>query len=95
VRDLESKTIQRGRGSKSLIEQYRQYNANHKFHFSKLRGIMLLVNKDLLSAELVKEIKEELDYYMDAYDDEDYIQAYDEDMFYENLGLDELDVVNV
>jgi hypothetical protein len=32
---------------------------------------------------------------MDAYDDEDYIQAYDEDMFYENVSLVEFDVVYV
>jgi CCR4-NOT transcription complex subunit 3 len=97
-RDVEIERLGAGKGkksNKSLIEQYQQYNANHKFHISKLEGIMRLVNNDLLSAELVDEIKEELDYYMDAYDDEDYIQAYDEDMFYENLGLDELDVVNV
>mmetsp|Transcript_11649 Transcript_11649/g.16775 ORF Transcript_11649/g.16775 Transcript_11649/m.16775 type:complete len:696 (-) Transcript_11649:38-2125(-) len=97
-RDVEIERLSAGKGkktNKSLIDQYNQFNANHKFHISKLEGIMRLVNNDLLAAELVDDIKEELDYYIDAYDDEDYMQAYDEDMFYENLGLDELDVVNV
>jgi hypothetical protein len=94
-RDVQIKRLGAGKGNKSLIEQYQQYNANHKFHISKPEGIMPLVNNDLLSAELVDEIKEELDHYMDAYDDKDYIQAYDQDMFYENLCLVEFDVVNV
>ncbi len=97
-RDVEIEQLGAGKGkksNKSLFEQYQQYNANHKFHISKLEGIMRLVNNNLLSAELVDDIKEEMDYYMDAYDDEEYIQAYDDEMFYENLALEELDVVNV
>ena len=54
-----------------------------------------LVNNDLLAVDTVEEIKEDIEYYMEAYEEEDYKQSYDEDIFYEPLGLENLDVVSV
>ena len=97
-REVEIERLSSGKGkktNKNIIEEYNQYVKNHKFHINKLEGIMRLVNNDVLDVEIVDPIREDLEYYMDSYEDEDYVQAYDEDFFYEALGLDELDVVNV
>jgi len=96
--DFEIERLTAGKGkktNKSKIEEQQQHIANHRFHISKLEGIIRLVNNDCLDVEPVDQLKEDLDYYMDSYQDEDYRQAYDPEYFYEALGLDELDVVNV
>jgi CCR4-NOT transcription complex subunit 3 len=67
----------------------------HKFHMSKLEGIMRLVRNDRISADTVDEVKEDLEYYIESHKEDDYMMAYDEENFYEALGLEELDVVNV
>ena len=97
-RDLEVERLGAGRGkktNKNLIDECNHFLAMHKFHLTKLEGIMRLVNNDVLNVEVVDPIKEDLDYYIESYEDDDYQQAYDEDFFYEALGLDELQVVNV
>lgn len=97
-REVEIERLSSGKGKKTnkhIIDEYNGYVANHKFHVNKLEGIMRLVNNDRLDVEVVDNIKEDLDYYIDSYEDDDYQQAYDEEFFYESLGLDGLDVVNV
>jgi CCR4-NOT transcription complex subunit 3 len=97
-REVEIERLQFGKGkktNKNIIEEYMLFVLNHKFHINKLEGIMRLVNNDVLDVEIVDPLKDDLDYYLDSYEDDDYIQAYDEDYFYDALGLDELDVVNV
>jgi CCR4-NOT transcriptional regulation complex NOT5 subunit len=97
-RDLEIERLGAGRGkktNKNLIEECNHFLAMHKFHLTKLEGIMRLVNNDVLDVDAVDPIKEDLEYYLDSYDDDDYQQAYDEDFFYEALGLDELQIINV
>jgi CCR4-NOT transcription complex subunit 3 len=97
-RELEIEQLMVGKGKKTnkhQIEQYQQYVIHHKFHVSKLEGIMRLVNNDVLDVDVVESIKEDLDYYLESFEDEDYQQAYDEEFFYEPLGLEDLDVVNV
>jgi CCR4-NOT transcription complex subunit 3 len=97
-RDLEVERLGAGRGkktNKNQIEECNHYLSMHKFHLTKLEGIMRLVNNDVLDVDVVDPIKEDLDYYIESYEDDDYQQAYDEDFFYETLGLEELNVVNV
>jgi len=97
-RDVEIERLSYGKGkktNKSQIEELNHYISQHRFHINKLEGIMRLVNNDRLGVEAVDPLKEDLDYYLEAHDDDDYQQAYDEEFFYETLGLDELDVVNV
>uniref|UniRef100_A0A7S2U5I8 CCR4-NOT transcription complex subunit 3 n=1 Tax=Attheya septentrionalis TaxID=420275 RepID=A0A7S2U5I8_9STRA len=97
-REVEIERLQAGKGkrtNKHIIEEYQEYVANHKYHVSKLEGIMRLVTNDVLEAELVDDIKDDLDYYMEAYHDDEFQMGYDEEMFYDSLGLDDLDVVNV
>lgn len=97
-REVEIERLSSGKGKKTnkhIIEEYNSFVTNHRFHINKLEGIMRLVNNDRLDTETVDAVREDLDYYIESYEDFDYQQAYDEEFFYETLGLDELDVVNV
>ena len=97
-KDLEIEKLSSGKGkktNKNQIEDCNQHLLSHKFHMSKLEGIMRLVRNDRIPAETVDEVKEDLEYYIESHEDVDYMMAYDEDCFYEALQLDDLDVVNV
>jgi len=96
--DFEIEKLSSGKGkktNKNRIEELQHFNANHKSHISKIEGIIRLVNNDLLDVDPVDALQEDFDYYLESFEDEDYQSAYDEDFFYDSLGLDELDVVNV
>eukprot|EP00571_Detonula_confervacea_P016776 CAMPEP_0172298520 /NCGR_PEP_ID=MMETSP1058-20130122/1139_1 /TAXON_ID=83371 /ORGANISM="Detonula confervacea, Strain CCMP 353" /LENGTH=683 /DNA_ID=CAMNT_0013007797 /DNA_START=132 /DNA_END=2183 /DNA_ORIENTATION=+ len=96
--DLEIEKLSTGKGkktNKNQIEDCNQHLLSHKFHMSKLEGIMRLVRNDRIPADTVNEVKEDLDYYVESHEEDDYMMAYDEECFYEVLGLDDLDVVNV
>jgi len=97
-KDFEIEKLSSGKGKKTnkhQIEELKDHIANHKFHISKLEGIIRLVNNDVLDADNVDALREDLDYYLESFEEEDYMAAYDEEFFYESLGLEELDVVNV
>jgi len=97
-REVEIERLSSGKGKKTnklVIEEYNTYISYHKYHISKLEGIMRLVNNDRLDVQPVDDIREDLDYYLEAHEDDDYLMSYDEEMFYESLELDSLDVVNV
>lgn len=97
-KDLEIEKLSAGKGkktNKNQIEECSQHLTSHKFHMSKLEGIMRLVRNDRISAEVVDEVKEDLEYYVESHEEDDYMMAYDEEGFYEMLGLEDLDVVNV
>jgi CCR4-NOT transcription complex subunit 3 len=97
-KELEVEKLSAGKGkktNKNQLDEVQQHLSNHKFHLNKLEGIMRLVRNGMLEAESVDEVKEDLEYYCESHQDDDYIMAYDEDSFYDTLGLDDLDVVNV
>jgi len=56
---------------------------------------MRLVMNDRLNSNLVDDMKDDIDYYVEAHEEEEYMQCYDEEMFYDDLRLDELGVVDV
>eukprot|EP00984_Skeletonema_dohrnii_P012664 scaffold5166_cov102-Skeletonema_dohrnii-CCMP3373.AAC.4 len=96
--DLEIETLSSGKGkktNKNQIEECNEHLASHKFHVNKLEGIARLVRNDRISAELVDQVKEDLEYYVESHGEDEFMMAYDEEGFYEELGLDDLDVVNV
>ncbi|GMI09432.1 hypothetical protein TrLO_g6841 [Triparma laevis f. longispina] len=77
--------------NKKQIENWNSHVTNHKFHIDKLESIARLVMNDSLAAEPVDEIKDDLDFYLEAYaDDPDFLESYDEEFYYENLGLEDL-----
>jgi len=97
-RDVEIERLSAGKGKKTnkhVIEEYNDIIVSHKFHINKLEGIMRLVMNDRLEPDIVNELKEDLEYYIEAHEDEEYMQSYDEEIFYDALGLDEMDIVNV
>jgi CCR4-NOT transcription complex subunit 3 len=96
--DFEIERLSTGKGkktNKSQIEKLKEHITNHRNHISKMEGIIRLINNDRLEVDTVDALRDDIDYYLDSYEDEDYHSAYDEDYFYESLGLEELDVVNV
>jgi CCR4-NOT transcription complex subunit 3 len=96
--DVEIERLSAGKGkktNKAQIDDLMHHIAQHKFHIHKLEGIIRLVINDVLDVDLVDPLKDDLDYYLDSNNDDDYQQAYDDEMFYESLALDELDVVDV
>mmetsp|Transcript_8149 Transcript_8149/g.17031 ORF Transcript_8149/g.17031 Transcript_8149/m.17031 type:complete len:660 (-) Transcript_8149:194-2173(-) len=97
-KDLEVDTLSAGKGKKTnkhKIEDLNVIISNHKYHISKLEGINRLIMNDRVPVDNVEAIKEDLEYYLEANEDEDYLMSYDEEYFYEPVGLDDLDVVNV
>jgi CCR4-NOT transcription complex subunit 3 len=97
-KDFDIEKLSAGKGKKQnkhQIEALQLHIAHHKFHITKLEGIIRLINNDVLETDPVDSLQEDLDYYLDSYQEEDYIQVYDQDFFYESLGLDELELVNV
>jgi CCR4-NOT transcription complex subunit 3 len=97
-KEVEIERLSSGKGKKTNKAQIEDLNysiSQHKFHINKLDGIIRLVLNDRIPVDLVDPLQEDLDYYIESHSDDDYQQAYDEDFFYEALGLDELDVVNV
>ncbi|KAL7494071.1 hypothetical protein ACHAWT_003819 [Skeletonema menzelii] len=97
-KDLEIETLSSGKGkktNKNQIEECNEHLASHKFHVNKLEGIARLVRNDRIAADTVDQVKEDLEYYVDSHGEDDYMMAYDEEGFYDELGLDDLDVVNV
>jgi CCR4-NOT transcriptional regulation complex NOT5 subunit len=97
-REVEVERLGSGKGKKTnkhVIEEYTHHINNHKFHLNKLEGIMRLVNNDVLDVDTVNATKEDLEYYLEEHEDDDYQQGYDEEFFYETLNLEEIGVVNV
>lgn len=97
-REVEIERLSSGKGkktNKATIEEYIHFITCHKYHINKLEGIMRLVNNDVLDMDIVNPIHEDLEYYLEAYEDLDYQQGYDEEFFYEALNLEEIGVVNV
>jgi CCR4-NOT transcription complex subunit 3 len=97
-REVEVERLGSGKGKKTnkhVIEEYTHHINNHKFHLNKLEGIMRLVNNDVLDVDTVNAIKEDLEYYLEEHEDDDFQQGYDEEFFYETLNLEEMGVVNV
>lgn len=97
-KDVEIEKLSSGRGKKTnkhLIEENNHFINGHKFHINKLEGIMRLVMNDVLDHEMVDDLKEDLEYYLESHADEEYMQSYDEEYFYDALGLEDLGIVNV
>lgn len=97
-KELEIEQLSSGKGkktNKNQIDECNEHLASHKFHLNKLEGIARLVRNDRISAETVDQVKEDLEYYVESHGEDEFMMAYDEDGFYDELGLDDLDVVNV
>ena len=95
---MEIERLSAGKGKKTnkhILEEYQRYCQITNFTLTNSKALCDLVNNDRLDTDDVDHIRDDLEYYIESYEDDDYLQAYDEEYFYDSLGLDELDVVNV
>ena len=85
--DAEVERLGSGKGKKNnkkAIETLNQHIANHKAHIAKLETVNRLVANDSLEPEVVDEVKEDLDFYLEAYlEDPEFLDSYDEDYYYD------------
>nr|CCA18099.1 Subunit of the CCR4NOT complex putative [Albugo laibachii Nc14] len=89
--DLER--LYQGKGknkNKHEIELLESTVSRHKWHVLKLEQVTRLLDNDALDSSKVDELKEDIEYYLEANQDPDYISTYGEDDIYEVLDLDAL-----
>ena len=90
--DMEKLTS--GKGSKRNKQEIEQLEASikrHRWHIARLEQITRLLDNDALQHEQINEIKEDVEYYIDANQEPDFMDAYDETMdIFESLDLGDL-----
>ena len=83
-----------GKGSKRNKQEIEQLEASikrHRWHIARLEQITRLLDNDALQHEQINEIKEDVEYYIDANQEPDFMDAYDETMdIFESLDLGDL-----
>ena len=95
-RDVEIEKLSAAKSKKSTkseIDAHQEVTRRHKYHINKLEGIMRLIMNDRLEPDTVNELKEDLEYYVEAHGEEEFLQSYDEDTFYDSLGLDDMEIL--
>jgi len=91
--DMEKLTSGRGSNKKHKqeIEALEASIKRHRWHIAKLEQITRLLDNDALQHEQINEIKEDVEYYIDANQEPDFMDAYDETMdIFESLDLGDL-----
>ena len=77
--------------NKQDIEQLEASIKRHRWHIARLEQITRLLDNDALQHEQINEIKEDVEYYIDANQEPDFMDAYDETMdIFESLDLGNL-----
>ena len=77
--------------NKQDIEQLEASIKRHRWHIARLEQITRLLDNDALQHEQINEIKEDVEYYIDANQEPDFMDAYDETMdIFESLDLGDL-----
>ncbi|KAF1322433.1 General negative regulator of transcription subunit 3, partial [Globisporangium splendens] len=89
--DLERLMQSKGKNkNKSEIEALEFTLSRHKFHVLKLEQINRLLDNDALDAKDVDELKEDIEYYLEANQEPNFMDTYGDDDIYEALDLDSL-----
>lgn len=90
--DMEKLTSGKGsKKNKHEIDALEGSIKRHRWHIAKLEQITRLLDNDALQHEQINEIKEDVEYYIDANQEPDFMDAYDETMdIFESLDLGEL-----
>jgi CCR4-NOT transcription complex subunit 3 len=89
--DLERLQSAKGRNrNKAEMERLDQTLAKHKWHVLKLEQINRLLDNDALEPAQVDELKDDVDYYLEANQEPDFLETYGDDDIYESLDLDTL-----
>ncbi|KAL3670561.1 hypothetical protein V7S43_004874 [Phytophthora oleae] len=89
--DVERLHSAKGRNrNKSEIEEKEKLLSRHKWHILKLEQINRLLDNSALEPDQVDELKEDVDYYLEANQEPDFMETYGDDDIYEMLDLDTL-----
>ncbi|KAH7462648.1 CCR4-NOT transcription complex subunit 3 [Phytophthora ramorum] len=89
--DVERLHSAKGRNrNKSEIDEKEKLLSRHKWHILKLEQINRLLDNSALEPDQVDELKEDVDYYLEANQEPDFMETYGDDDIYELLDLDTL-----
>ncbi|CAK4082613.1 unnamed protein product [Aphanomyces euteiches] len=80
----------KGKKNKSDMENLDLIIARHKWHTLKLEQIARLLDNDAIEPTDVDGLKDDIDYYLEANQEPDFMDTYGEDDIYEALDLDSL-----
>ncbi|KAG7693998.1 hypothetical protein KL930_003039 [Ogataea haglerorum] len=72
----------------SQIDALSEQLERHKWHVGKLETILRLLENDNLEVDQINDIKEDIEYYVHSNQESSFVE---DDTFYDELGLDELD----
>jgi CCR4-NOT transcription complex subunit 3 len=93
--DVERLRGAKGKKNKSEIENLELLLARHKWHVLKLEQIARLLDNDAIDPSSVDALKDEIDYYLEANQEPDFMETYGEDDIYEVLDLDSLSSIQI
>ncbi|TDH64729.1 hypothetical protein CCR75_001376 [Bremia lactucae] len=89
--DIERLHSAKGRGRhKGDIEEKEKLLSRHKWHILKLEQINRLLDNAALEPEQVDELKEDVEYFLEANQEPDFMDTCGDDDIYESLDLDTL-----
>ncbi|CAI5735095.1 unnamed protein product [Hyaloperonospora brassicae] len=89
--DVERLHLVKGRNrNKAEIEEKEKLLSRHKWHILKLEQINRLLDNSALEPEQVDELKEDVEYFLEANQEPDFMETYADDDIYETLDLDTL-----
>lgn len=78
------------RGKKTEIQTLETLATRHKWHILKLEQVTRLLDNDCLTKDQVDSFKDDIEYYLEANMEPDFMDIYGDDNIYEALDLDAL-----
>ncbi|EQC32246.1 hypothetical protein SDRG_09996 [Saprolegnia diclina VS20] len=88
--DLERLRSAKGKKNKQEVENLELIIARHKWHVLKLEQVARLLDNDAIDPVSVDALKDDIDYYLEANQEPDFMDTYGDDDIYEILDLDSL-----
>jgi len=88
--EIEAKTSAGGKKNKfrDEIENLEALCKRNLWHVTKLEVVIRLMDNDVLSIDDIDPLKDDLDYYLEANTEQDFLDNYGDDDIYEELDLD-------
>lgn len=85
--EAESLSVKKKKVKQERIEELKTRLERHRFHINQLETIMRMMDNDALDPELIKKIKDDVEYYVECNQDPDFQE---DELLYEDLDLEEL-----
>ncbi|GMG22299.1 unnamed protein product [Ambrosiozyma monospora] len=70
------------------IDELNEKSERHRFHIERLETVLRLLENDNLDIDQVNGIREDIEYYVDSNEDDNFVE---DETFYDELGLDDID----